>query len=323
MAFNVLIIGLGQIGMGYDFDLDHDECVYSHAAAFDQHKDFNIVGGVDTDSKFGKFFTEKYNSIFYDNAQDALQKNDFDIVVIAVSTEFHNQVLKDIIKYSSPRVILCEKPLSYSIEEAKSMQQLCKDNNIQLFVNYMRNSLPDSIVVKEKIENGEYSGSFKGVAWYSKGLIHNGSHFVNLVTYWLGPIKESQCINKGRLLDNQDIEPDFSLTFEKGDITFLATKEENFSHYGVELVFENGRLRYERGGKEVFWTPAKQDNNLPTYRFLSNKNVNYNTDSMGKYQLHVVNELWNMLNQKKYELCSDVMAISTLESINEIIEECK
>ncbi len=323
MAFNVLIIGLGQIGMGYDFDLDHGEYVYSHAAAFNQHKDFNIVGGVDIDSKFGKFFTEKYDSVFYDNTQDALQKSDPDIVVIAVSTEFHNQVLKDIIKYSSSKVVLCEKPLSYSIEEAKSMQQLCKDNDIQLFVNYMRNSLPDSITVKEKIENGEYSGSFKGVAWYSKGLIHNGSHFVNLVTYWLGPIKESHCINKGRLLDNQDIEPDFSLTFEKGDITFLSAKEENFSHYGIELVFETGSLRYERGGNEVCWTPAQQDKNLPIYRFLSNENVNYNTDSMNKYQLHVANELWNMLNQKKYELCSDVMAISTLESINEVVEECK
>ena len=199
MAFDVLIIGLGQIGMGYDFDLDHGEYVYSHAAAFSQHKDFNIVGGVDTDSNFGKFFTEKYNSVFYDNAKDALQKTEPDIVVIAVSTEFHNQVLKDVVKYTNSKVVLCEKPLSYSVKEANSMQQTCNDNNIQLFVNYMRNSLPDSIMVKEKIKNGEYSRSFKGVVWYSKGLIHDGSHFVNLLTNWLGPIKESGCINKGQL----------------------------------------------------------------------------------------------------------------------------
>ena len=59
MAFNVLIIGLEQIGMGYDFDLDHGEYVYSHEAAFSQHKDFNIIGGVDVDIKIGKLFTEK------------------------------------------------------------------------------------------------------------------------------------------------------------------------------------------------------------------------------------------------------------------------
>ena len=53
------------------------------------------------------------------------------------------------------------------------------------------------------------------MVWYSKGLAHNGSHFINLLTYWLGPIKESCGISKGPLLDNQNIEPDFSLTFEK------------------------------------------------------------------------------------------------------------
>jgi predicted dehydrogenase len=220
-------------------------------------------------------------------------------------------------------VVLCEKPLSYSIEEAYSMQEICNAYNIQLFVNYMRNSLPDSIKIKNKIENGEYFGLFKGVVWYSKGLIHNGSHFVNLLTYWLGTIKESHCIGKGSLLGDQDIETDFSLTFEKGNVTFLSTKEENFSHYAIELNFENGRLRYERGGREVYWTPVQQDKNFPTYKFLSNENVNYDTDGMSKYQLHVVNELWNVLNQENYELCSDAMAISTLESINEIIKECK
>jgi len=320
---NVLIIGLGQIGMRYDLDLDHDKHVYSHAAAFSQHKYFNIVGGVDVDNMLGKFFTEKYNSVFYNNTQDALLKSNPDIVVIAVATEYHNQVLKDVVKYANPKVVLCEKPLSYSIEEANSMQQICKDNNIQLFVNYMRNSLPDSISIKEKIENDEYSGSLKGVAWYSKGLIHNGSHFVNLLTYWLGPIKKIHCINKGSLFESQDVEPDFSLSFEKGDVIFLSAKEENFSHYGIELVFKNGRLRYDQGGKSVLWTPVEQGKSLSTHRFLSSESENYNTDSMRKYQLHVVNELWNMLNQKDYELCSAAMAIATLESINEIIKECK
>ena len=323
MEFNVLIVGLGKIGMGYDLDLDHDEYVYSHAAAFSQHKGFNIVGGVDVDTKLGKTFEERYNSEFYGNIQEALQKHHPDIVVIATSTQFHNQTLKDIAKYSKPKVVLCEKPLSYSVEEAYSMQKLCKENGIQLFVNYMRNSTPDSIEIKDKINSNEYAGSLKGVVWYSKGLVHNGSHFVNLLTYWLGPIKESCRISKGPLLDNQNIEPDFSLTFEKGKVVFLSTQEENFSNYAVELVFENGRLRYERGGREVYWTSVQQDENLSTHKFLSKDDVNYNTDSMSKYQLHVVNELWNMLNQENYELCSGAMAIATLESINEIVKECK
>jgi predicted dehydrogenase len=66
------------------------------------------------------------------------------------------------------------------------MQKLCQDNDIQLIVNYMRNSLPDSIEIKSKIDSGEYAGHVKGMVWYAKGLIHNGSHFLNLLKYWMG-----------------------------------------------------------------------------------------------------------------------------------------
>ena len=323
MIFNVLIVGLGKIGMRYDLDLDHDEYVYSHAAAFSKHKGFNISGGVDEDTKLGSTFEERYNSKFYGNIKDALQKHHPDIVVIATSTEFHNQNLKDIVKYSKPKAVLCEKPLSYRVKEAYSMQKLCKENGIKLFVNYMRSSLPDSIIIKNKISNGEYAGNLKGLVWYSKGLIHNGSHFVNLLENWLGSIEKIHCLNKGHSFESQDVDPDFYLSFKKGDVIFLSAKEEFFSHYGIELVFENGRLRYDQGGKHIYWTPVEQDENLPAYKFLSSKNKNYSSDSMRKYQLHVVNELWNMLNQKEYELCSGTMAIATLESINEIVEECK
>jgi predicted dehydrogenase len=323
MTFDVLIIGLGQIGMRYDLNLDSKRYVYSHASAFSQHRGFNLVGGVDTDNRAGKTFERKYGCAFYDNVQEALQQHDPDVIVISVSTQFHKQVLQDIVRYSKPKVVLCEKPLSYNIDEAYEMQQLCKDNSVQLFVNYIRDSDPNSIEIKTKIGNGEYAGLLKGVVWYSKGLIHNGSHFLNLLEYWLGPIKESRCISKGRLFDNQDPEPDFSLTFEKGDVVFLSTKEENFSHYTIELIFENGRLRYEKGGEKVYWTPVQQDPNLPAYKVLSHSSVYYNARSMNKYQLHVANELWNMLNQETYALCSDLMAITTLESIVNIIKECE
>ena len=320
--FNVLIVGLGQIGMGYDLDLNHSEYIYTHSSAFNRHKGFNIVGGVDIDKKLGRIFEKKYDCISYSDTKVALKQSNPDIVIIAVPTDLHNQVLKDIVKYSKPKIVLCEKPLSYSVKEAHSMKKLCNSRSIKLFVNYMRNSLPNSIEIKNKIKNNEYFGSFKGVAWYSKGLIHNGFHFVSLLTNWLGPIKEGHCIYKGRLLDNQDVEPDFSLSFERGNVIFLATEEENFSNYAIELNFENGRLRYERGGREVYWTPVQKDNNLLSYKFLSNESVKFTDNSMEQYQLHVANELWNALNQQNYELCSDAISISIHDSINKIIKGC-
>jgi hypothetical protein len=67
------------------------------------------------------------------------------------------------------------------------MQKLCQDNNVKLFVNYIRISQPNSIEIKNKIDNGTYAGSLKGVVWYSKGLIHNGAHFVSLYRILVRP----------------------------------------------------------------------------------------------------------------------------------------
>jgi predicted dehydrogenase len=144
MTFDVMIVGLGQIGMGYDLNLDSRKYIYSHASAFNSHKGFNIVGGVDVDNKLGKIFKNIYISPFYSDIKIALQQTNPDIIVIAVSTNLHYQVLKDIVKYSKTKLVLCEKPLSYCAREARSMQKICHAHNIKLFVNYMRISLPNS-----------------------------------------------------------------------------------------------------------------------------------------------------------------------------------
>jgi len=322
MIFNVLIVGLGKIGMSYDLELDSKKYVYSHASAFKQHPGFNLICGVDTDPQLSGFFEEKYGCRFYSDLEKALRENEPDVVVIATSTKSHKKVIKSVIKYSHPKMILCEKPLSYSLQEANEIVTLCKNKNIKLFVNYIRNSDPNIIEIRRKINSNEYAGYAKGVVWYSKGLIHNGSHFINLMEYWLGPILGNNCINKGRLFNDQDLEPDFSLTFKKGEIIFLSAREENFSHYTIEIIFENGRLKCDQGCEDIKWTPVSINENLSDYRVLSSNGIESYHRSMDKYQLNVTNELYNYLTNRNYELCSGKMAISTLKSINKIIKDC-
>ena len=35
----------------------------------------------------------------------------------------------------------------------------------------------------------------KGVCWYSKGLLNNGSHFINLLEFWLGDYVSNKRLN--------------------------------------------------------------------------------------------------------------------------------
>ena len=41
------MVGLGQIGMGYDYKLNDEKYILTHCQTINIHPDFELVGGVD------------------------------------------------------------------------------------------------------------------------------------------------------------------------------------------------------------------------------------------------------------------------------------
>ena len=121
MNNNVLIVGLGQIGLQYDLHLKQDEFSLTHSRAFSSHKNFNLLAGVDNDNKQRDIFSQSYSLPTYSSLTKALKAHNPDIVVVATSTKTHAEILYKILKSSNPKIILCEKPLSYSLSEAQNL----------------------------------------------------------------------------------------------------------------------------------------------------------------------------------------------------------
>jgi predicted dehydrogenase len=320
MSLGTLIIGLGQIGMRYDLGLNPDTHVYSHARAFKVHPAFHLLGGVDPDNRQRRSFEREYHCPAYTDVETALVQVQPKLIVIAVPTPFHGETLRRVLKQSRPAAVLCEKPLSYDLEEARAMVQACADESTWLFVNYMRRSVPGVIEVKRRIEAGEIAVPVKGVAWYSKGLLHNGSHFFNLLQYWLGPMVTTDLLDSGRLWNGTDPEPDVRVLFEQGKIVFLAAREEAFSHHTAELLATNGRLRCERGGEHIHWQPAVPDRHRQACTMLSPE-IETIASGMDRYQWHVAEQLAAALDGRKAYLCDGTEALKTLESIKTIIDK--
>jgi predicted dehydrogenase len=316
LIFSVLIIGLGQIGMGYDLDLDLAH-IYSHSRAFNQHDKFTLIGGVDPQEVNRKKFEQIYECPAYSTIDEALSHHQPNIVVISVPTALHGDVLLQVLNNTTPELILCEKPLSYRIEEAALMVEACKEKDVLLYVNYMRRCDPGVLEIKRRLDMNEIEKPIKGVAWYSKGFIHNGSHFLNLLEFWLGPYQHSTIINEGRSYGQNDKEPDVHVLFEQGAIFFLAAWEESFSHYTLELLSPSGRLRYEKEGQEILWEQAQKDPFFNGYQVLGPAEK---IDSgMRRYQLQVVEQLANVLEGKRAFLCSGFDALQTLTTIQHIL----
>lgn len=320
MPEECIIIGLGQIGMGYDLALDPENAVYSHARAFSLHPAFELLGAVDPSATRRSLFESHYEQPSFSDTESALKAKVASIVVIASPTVEHSEVLNTVLSYAKPKAILCEKPLAYDLAEARQMVEACESAGVKLFVNYMRRADPGAIEVKRRIESSAMAAPIKGIAWYSKGFLHNGSHFFNLLEFWLGAFVKAKVLDSGRLWDNQDPEPDVQVEFERGKVVFQAAWEEAFSHYTIELLSSSGRLRYEQGGKYIAWQSTYSDPVFSGYTILQEV-PEMIANGMNRYQHHVADQLADALADKPHNLCTGRQALVTLEAMQQIINQ--
>ena len=311
------IVGLGQIGMMYDELCPKENYYISHAKALRDHKDFEIVGAVEPDiakrNIFIKCFCKNVFSSIYQN-WDYLNP---DLLIISSPTETHLEVLEESLKCSSIKTILCEKPLSNSVDEAKKMVKLCDSNKIKLFINYVRRADPACLKIREMIANKKIEMPIKGFCWYTKGLKHIGSHFIDLLSFWLGEIEDFKlinCSNKSDLKD--DLVPEFMINFQKGSIIFQSGWDKYFFHYSIEMICKNGRLRYDLGGS-IIWQGLCEDVDFPGDIIIDPQEIPIENE-MHKYQLNIFNLISDFFRNKKICLNTGKESIKILETIQKI-----
>ncbi|WP_419902615.1 Gfo/Idh/MocA family protein [Kiloniella sp.] len=317
MMFKVLIIGLGQVGSEYDYSNTINDVVLSHARAFSVHPQFELVGGVDSSQKQCARFSEKYNCPAGDDLETMLKAGAPDVVVVSSSTDSHAPIVRTVLEFSSPKAILCEKPLSYRLQAAQEMVNSCAEKECKLFVNFLRRAEPSVREVKRRLLQGEVKTPVKGVTWYTKGLLHNGAHFVDLLEFWLGKADSFYIIAPGAASEDLDVEPDVQINFEKGTVTLLAAQKENYSFHEVDLIAPNGRLRCLQGGARIVWQRAEQDPVFENYTVLSSVEEEIPSESY-RTQWHVADQLAIELNGGDSSLCRGENALQTLEFLMNI-----
>jgi predicted dehydrogenase len=316
------IVGLGQIGQGYDYDSKDEHEILTHATGFEYHSNYDLVGGVDPDYEKRKRFEKKFSKPAYATVNE-LFSTYLDVVSIGVPTPLHFDVFQEIIKHS-PRAVICEKPIASNVKEAEQMLQLSKMQNTSLLVNYMRRFEPGVLELKEKIRQKEFGKIYKGTVWYSKGILNNGSHFIDLLRFLLGDITDIKILSKGRKWNETDPEPDVQVVFEKAPIYFLAGREECFSSMEIELIGEKGKIRYEVGGGDIYYHKTYSDPVFPGYTIIDPVKNAISNDS-NRFQWHMLEHLANFF-QNGTPLNSDgdtaLETLKTIEKISTLLEEC-
>ena len=315
-VFSCVLIGLGDIGLNYDLHQDQDKYVQTHARAFFLNSGFDLKGGVDINADACNTFTKTYGIRSYTEIEAALLEIKPDLIILAIPTSFQLEAIKEIVKCYEPKVILCEKPMGVNLDHGKEIVSICRKKDISLYVNYIRRCLPESKEVKKRIDRSSIKFPIKCVIWYTKGIMHNGSHFINLMEYWFSECLDIKIIDKGREFKSFGSEPSVYLKFKNCEVTLIPVWEELYSHYTIELVSATGRLYWSH--KNLEWTKVVSSENMKGYSYLAEKSEEISTEAE-KYQMHVAEALYIAMSGQDSSISTGEQALETLHTIDSIL----
>ena len=244
-----LVIGAGKIAAGYDAPESKE--ILTHAHGFQSVPGFTLIGFVDRNLAQAEQAAAKWGGKAYADIRTAFADGPVDVVSVATPDETHAAVLKELAAYS-PRLIFCEKPLALSWTDAQAIQELYRHLPTEIQVNYLRRFVPEFRAVKQAIDAGSYGRFLTGSGFYVKGFLHNGSHMVDLLQYWLGEAThiqklvggKSDAVQHEKERHVEDAERSVLLTFADGGLFTIQSLAGNpYWIFELDLLFEQKRLR--------------------------------------------------------------------------------
>ena len=105
-VFRTVLVGLGNIGLKYDINKSKEDFIQTHARAFSLNPGFDLLAGVDINSRTCNSFTESYNIKSYNDLEYALLEVKPDLVILSVPTNKQLETIKKIVNCFLPKSIL-------------------------------------------------------------------------------------------------------------------------------------------------------------------------------------------------------------------------
>lgn len=298
--YDVLVIGAGVIGASYDYPASAE--ILTHAHAFLANEGFNLCGFVDSDTAKAASAAETWQTKYYKNIEEAFNAQHYDVVSVTVPDEYHYDVLLQLVDYPI-KFVFAEKPLVDNTVQGKEIIRIYEKAQIPILVNYSRRFIPEIERIKHCIQSGKIGRFICGNGYYGKGILHNGSHMVDLLRYLIGEIVDSRVIKYD--FDFYEDDPSVSAVLELADNKLFTLNHVPCNHFTVfemDLLFENGRVRITDVGQRIEYYDIFQSNTFQGYKFAE-KSQEINT-TYTKAMYFAVQNIFDYLDKGQALKCS-------------------
>lgn len=303
MTFRAGIVGCGKIGSMYADDRKIRD-IYTHAGAYHACPDTELAAFCDTNRNRLSACGKRWNvSALYTEIGNLLANENLDILSICTPDKTHFTMIRTAITTSDVRVIFSEKPLALKANQADELVRLAQENAVTLVVNYSRRYAKNHQQVRDLLASGRI-GEIQSVnGYYTKGLLHNGTHWLDLARFFFGEIAGVRGFDFYR---DRTVDPTLDAVIEfrngvKGSLCGSDAKA--FSLFEMDIIGTSGRIRIVDSGHTVEFYQAGESPFYSGYRTLLPLNVEQG--GMENMLLHAVEDLVLCLKKEKdTPLCS-------------------
>ena len=144
-----------------------------------------------------------------------------------------------------------EKPLALDLAEARKLKLLADGRGIVLAVNYSRRYSAGHERVRKMIRVGELGKIQTVTGYYTKGVLHNGTHWFDLARFLLGEIVAVQGF-RSQQRNSPDPCLDVRLKFDSGVSGALqGCQAEAHSIFEMDIIGSDGRIRITESGHKI------------------------------------------------------------------------
>ncbi|MFA6019838.1 MAG: Gfo/Idh/MocA family oxidoreductase [Rhodospirillales bacterium] len=244
MTYAAAIIGCGKIGCGPD---SPSGFALSHAGGYKRARGVELMAGADPDPANRRQMAERWSVTHaYEDWNLLYEAHRPDIVSLCVPTELHLSAFRDACN-NGARAIFMEKPLAPTLVEAQQMPALAQDRLVVVAFHRRWNATLAKLA--QEMQERSHGNVLQATIRYTKGLLVNGSHFIDLALWLLGKPVAAASLFRHPGGDPNDPGYDFRLDFQPGfSATFLHIPKAPYLFFEVDLLTDKGRvLIYERG----------------------------------------------------------------------------
>ncbi|MGI6668997.1 MAG: Gfo/Idh/MocA family protein [Acetivibrionales bacterium] len=195
------------------------------------------------------YYNVDRNRVYF-NYKDMVAKEagNIDFVAICTPNHVHYEIAKAFLEAGVN--VMCEKPLTFTVEEAEELAAIVKEKNLLFAVNYCYSGYPMAKVMKDMIARGDIGEIVSIAGEYSSGCFLNVLHEKGDVSnFWRSNPKYSG-ISNTVADDGTHIEHFVSY------VTGLKIKRvaATVDRFGKKLEFNSNILvEYENGVHGAYW----------------------------------------------------------------------